>query len=101
MARAPSSIHTTDREPAAWKRFWADEGRSSPEVGYEKSLRDQPDIVRVQELVSNPRVRAVGLVVDKVDKTMHGMKLGTAGLHNQAVTMGGPETLPLARFARN
>ena len=79
----PSSIHTTDREPSAWKRFWADEGLSSTEVGYEKNLRDQPDIVRVQELVSHPSVRAVGLVVDKVDKIMHGMELGTAGMHNQ------------------
>ena len=79
----PSSIHTTDREPSAWKRFWADEGLSSAEVGYEKNLRDQPDIVRVQELVSHPSVRAVGLVVDKVDKIMHGMELGTAGMHNQ------------------
>jgi hypothetical protein len=25
----------------------------------------------------------VGLVVDKVDKIMHGMELGTAGMHNQ------------------
>jgi PglZ domain len=25
----------------------------------------------------------VGLVVDKVDKIMHGMQLGTAGMHNQ------------------
>ena len=84
--RAPlyfsSSIHTTDREPSAWKRFWVDEGLSSAEVGYEKNLRDQPDLARVEELVSHPKVRAVGLVVDKVDKIMHGMTLGSAGMHN-------------------
>lgn len=78
----PSSIHTTDREPSAWKRFWADEGLSSAEVGYEKNLRDQPDLARAEELVSHPKVRAVGLVVDKVDKIMHGMTLGSAGMHN-------------------
>ena len=30
-----------------------------------------------------PRIRAIGLIVDKVDKIMHGMELGTAGMHNQ------------------
>ena len=78
----PSSIHTTDREPSAWKRFWADEGLSAAEVGYEKNLRDEPDLARVEEIVSHPKVRAVGLVVDKVDKIMHGMTLGSAGMHN-------------------
>jgi len=33
--------------------------------------------------ISHPKVRIVGLVVDKVDKIMHGMELGAAGMHNQ------------------
>lgn len=78
----PSSIHTTDRESSAWNRFWADEGLSSAEVGYEKNLSDEPDLARVEELMSHPKVRAVGLVVDKVDKIMHGMTLGSRGMHN-------------------
>jgi hypothetical protein len=28
-------------------------------------------------------MRVVGLVVDKVDRIMHGMELGAAGMHNQ------------------
>ena len=78
----PSSIHTTDRESSAWERFWAHEGLSSTEVGYEKNLCDDSDLARVKELVSHPKVRAVGLVVDKVDKIMHGMTLGSSGMHN-------------------
>lgn len=78
----PASIHTTDREPAAWKRFWADEGLSAIEVGYEKNLRDEPDLGRVEVLASHPKVRVMGLVVDKVDKIMHGMALGSSGMHN-------------------
>jgi len=35
------------------------------------------------ELISQPEVRIAGLVIDKVDKIMHGMELGTAGMHNQ------------------
>lgn len=34
-------------------------------------------------MLSNPKARIAGLVVDKVDKIMHGMELGTAGMHNQ------------------
>ena len=79
----PSSIHTTDREPAAWQRLWVDEGLPSAAVGYEKNLRDQPDLDRVAQLVSHPRMRAVGLVVDAIDRIMHGMTLGQPGMHNQ------------------
>jgi len=32
---------------------------------------------------SRPRLRVVGLVIDKVDQIMHGMELGSAGMHNQ------------------
>ena len=34
----PSSIHTTDREPAAWQRFWVEEGLSPAASG----LREEP-----------------------------------------------------------
>ncbi len=78
----PTSIHTTDKEPRAWQRFWEDEGLTPNEVGYEKSIRVS-DLERVDQLTSHPKLRAVGLVADKVDKIMHGMELGTAGMHNQ------------------
>jgi len=34
------------------------------------------------------RIRALGLVVDKVDKIMHGMQLGSTGMHNQVAQWG-------------
>lgn len=34
-------------------------------------------------MISSPKARVVGLVVDKVDRIMHGMELGAAGMHNQ------------------
>ena len=79
----PSSIQTTGREPAAWQRFWADAGLSPVEVAYAKSLHDRPDLARVKDIVLHPKVRAAGLVVDTVDQIMHGMTLGSAGMHNQ------------------
>ena len=77
------SIHSTDRDPSAWKRFWEDEGLDPAEVVYAKNLRERSSLGAVEELVSDPRTRAVGLVVDAVDRIMHGMTLGSAGMHNQ------------------
>ena len=37
----------------------------------------------IKEILSHPKARVVGLVIDKVDKIMHGMELGTPGMHNQ------------------
>lgn len=79
----PEDIHTTDREPAAWRRFWADEGLGPSAVGYEKNLRGADDLSRVERLVSDDRIRVAGLVVDTVDRIMHGMVLGGAGMHGQ------------------
>ena len=42
------------------------------------------DASSVLDAVIHPgKTRVVGLVVDKVDKIMHGMQLGAAGMHNQ------------------
>ena len=78
----PASIRTTDREAALWTRFWADQGLTAREVGYAKGLGGGA-LDGVRALLSRPGLRALGLVVDKVDKIMHGMALGAAGMHNQ------------------
>ena len=78
----PSSILTTDREARLWSQFWVDQGVAARAVGYAKGLGDGP-LDGVSELVSRTGIRALGLVVDKVDRIMHGMELGTAGMHNQ------------------
>jgi hypothetical protein len=78
----PNSIQTTDKEPALWVQFWADQGFTPNEVVYIKGLGDG-SLETVSEALSHPRARVVGLVVDKVDKIMHGMEMGIAGMHNQ------------------
>ena len=78
----PNTIDTTNREPALWTQFWVDQGLTQQEVGYAKGLGDGA-LDRVEEMIDRPRMRVVGLVVDKVDRIMHGMELGTAGMHNQ------------------
>ena len=78
----PSSIQTTAREASLWSHFWMDQGLAEREVGYVKGLGDGP-IDDVCGILSRPGIRVLGLVVDKVDRIMHGMELGTAGMHNQ------------------
>ena len=34
-------------------------------------------------VLASPKNKVVGLVVDKIDKIMHGMQLGSPGMHNQ------------------
>jgi hypothetical protein len=78
----PNSIQTTDKEPVLWAQFWADQGLAPNEVVYIKGLGNG-GLETVSEALISPKVRVAGLVVDKVDKIMHGMEMGTAGMHNQ------------------
>lgn len=78
----PASIHTTDKEPGLWTQFWVDQGLTQHEVAHARGLGDG-DLDEVSELLTRPRLRVVGLVIDKVDRIMHGMELGAAGMHNQ------------------
>jgi len=80
----PTSISSNNKEMALWSQFWLDRGLVQAEVGYIKGLGETEDLQPVDDLLSSPRVRVAGLVVDKIDKIMHGMKLGTAGMHNQS-----------------
>jgi hypothetical protein len=79
----PGSIHTTDKEAMLWTQFWLGKGFTQAEVGYAKGLGEETSLGTVEEVLSQPKVRIVGFVIDTVDKIMHGMQLGTAGMHNQ------------------
>jgi hypothetical protein len=78
----PASINTTAKESSLWLQFWLDKGLSRAHVTYAKGLGDG-SVDELKELLEHPQVCVAGLVVDKVDKIMHGMELGTAGMHNQ------------------
>src|SRR5215211_7511742 len=79
----PGSIHRTDKEATLWTQFWSDHGLSQTEVAYARGLSQGSDLSHVETALTHPKVRVIGLVVDAVDKLMHGMTLGTAGMHNQ------------------
>jgi hypothetical protein len=78
----PNSIYTTDKEPLLWKNYWTDQGLSPHEVTYARGLGGSR-LDSVEDLNINPKTKVAGLVIDKIDKIMHGMVLGTAGMHNQ------------------
>ncbi|HAT8643602.1 BREX-3 system phosphatase PglZ [Legionella pneumophila] len=79
----PSSINSTNTEEKLWRQFWESHGLSRLDVTYQRGLGDG-DASSVLEAAIHPgKTRVIGLVIDKVDKIMHGMQLGSAGMHNQ------------------
>ncbi|HUS84504.1 MAG TPA: BREX-3 system phosphatase PglZ [Anaerolineales bacterium] len=83
----PTSINTNDKEPKQWAQFWAERGLSQSEIAYQRTVGEDT-VGELEETISHAKVRVVGLVVDKVDKIMHGMELGTPGMHNQVEQWG-------------
>jgi hypothetical protein len=79
----PSSIYSTDREATLWQQFWVDQALASQQIAYLKGLGDPSTLEAVEAALSEPKLKVIGAVVDKVDRIMHGMELGAAGMHNQ------------------
>lgn len=79
----PSSINSTNSEEKLWKQFWEGHGLSRLDVAYQRSLGDGDAAGALDSVIHPGKTKVVGLVVDKVDKIMHGMQLGSAGMHNQ------------------
>lgn len=79
----PSSINSTNSEEKLWKQFWKGHGLSRLDVAYQRGLGDGDAAGVLDSAIHPGKTKVVGLVVDKVDKIMHGMQLGSAGMHNQ------------------
>jgi hypothetical protein len=83
------SINSSQKEARLWQQFWGSygfkpagqSGYAKGEVAYVKNVERRLGLL--EEMVDNSRLRVLGLVVNSVDQIMHGMKLGTAGMHNQ------------------
>jgi hypothetical protein len=79
----PSSINSTNSEEKLWKQFWEGHGLSRLDVAYQRCLGDGDAAGVLDSAIHPGKTKVVGLVVDKVDKIMHGIQLGSAGMHNQ------------------
>lgn len=77
------SINTTSKEASLWTQYWSEWQITPAEVGYQRGLGTPESLNNVREHLTDPRIRVLGLVVDTVDRIMHGMQLGSAGMHNQ------------------
>lgn len=82
-----NSIHRTDKDCALWSQFWAGQNLAAYEQIYCKGL-GEGGLDELADKLSQPRLRVAGLVVDKVDRIMHGMELGSAGMLNQIEQWG-------------
>src|SRR4051812_22422009 len=81
-----TSLDTTHKEEAHWRRFWEDRDASHAEIAYICQKKQEPDerlIERVKEVASHPRCRVLGVVVGIVDQMMHGALTGAEGFHAQ------------------
>jgi hypothetical protein len=78
----PESIMAADRDELRWRQFWSDQGMTSREVDFVK-VRGDADDSSVFESLDMSRLRALAVTVFKVDRIMHGMQLGTAGMIDQ------------------
>lgn len=79
----PHSIDTTNNEGNLWRQFWEGMGISKLDIFYKKGLRDYDDLTTLEATFNPGKTKVIGLVVDKVDKIMHGMQLGASGMHSQ------------------
>jgi PglZ domain len=81
----PTSIGTTSKERSLWHQFWADSlGLTDVEVDY-VNIQGNEDVGGIEDIIRHPKLRVVGIVVRMVDMIMHGMKLGTRGMHDQVL----------------
>ncbi len=79
----PSSVFSTNSEEKLWKQFWQDNKISKLDIAYKRSLGDGDAKAEMENLTNRAHTKIIGLVIDTVDKIMHGMQLGAAGMHNQ------------------
>ncbi|MFW6030101.1 MAG: BREX-3 system phosphatase PglZ [Halanaerobiales bacterium] len=76
------SIYYTNKDERHWTQFWSDQGVNKKNIAYLNVLGE--DVVKeVNNVLIEKSINVLGIVIRKVDKIMHGMQLGTAGMHNQ------------------
>lgn len=77
----PSSINSTNSEEKLWKQFWEGHGLSRLDIVYQRGLGEGEATRSLDNVIHPERTRVAGLVVDMVDKIIHSMPLGAAGMH--------------------
>ena len=77
------SLATTGREPGRWRRFWEDHGIGKERVYYRAGITNAEFLKQAMSDIDAEEPHVVGVVVDTIDKIVHGMILGDVALHGQ------------------
>ena len=70
------TVHTTGAEEKHWKAFWEERGWRRDRVGYVKHRDGEHEsnlIDRVRDAVDSGRVECIGVVVNSIDRLVHGV----------------------------
>lgn len=78
----PTSILLTGREPDLWAQFWVGHGLQQDESAYARCA-SREELESLRTLLRQQKIRAIAVIVDTVDRMMHGMVLGLEGMHSQ------------------
>jgi hypothetical protein len=74
------SMGTTAKDEKHWRRVWEDADVPSVAIGYRRGLGAVGGS-EIDDLIEHPKMQVLGLVINTVDDIMHGMMLGTVGMH--------------------
>ena len=76
-------LGSTAKEESHWKRFWEDNRLGSHCVQYMR-MNGTGDIgAELEKQVNLKSTSVMGIVLNVIDDIMHGMNLGSAGMHSQ------------------
>src|SRR6202034_550914 len=76
------SISQTNRDEIRWRQFWSDQGMISGQVGFVAVSGNIGDGAALDTL-NLSQLHILAITVRKLDKIMHGMQLGSAGMIGQ------------------
>jgi PglZ domain-containing protein len=74
------SLATTAKEESHWRRVWEEFDVPALSIGYRKGLGSAGG-AGIDDLAEHPKMQVLGLVINTIDDIMHGMMLGTIGMH--------------------
>jgi hypothetical protein len=74
------SMGTTAKDEKHWRRVWEEADVPSVAIGYRRGLGAVGG-PQIDDLIEHPKMQVLGLVINTVDDIMHGMMLGTVGMH--------------------
>ncbi|WP_203246552.1 BREX-3 system phosphatase PglZ [Sporosarcina beigongshangi] len=80
------TIDTTRKEKSLWSTFWENEGLSSRNVAYEKSLGLKAYDKEALAYRHSPAILVYGAVIDVIDQFMHGAIQGNQTVFSELTT---------------